>query len=336
MMMNCPTLAELPPPPSGRVGWPWTVESPHLKDREAWPRVSIITPSYNQAQFIEETIRSVLLQGYPNLEYLILDGGSDDQSQETIKKYEPWLKFWTSARDRGQSDAINRGFLLCSGEVGAWLNSDDVLLPGALACVARLWSANQNSTLVVGASEFREISGSNAWHVVDTPPTSREELFNYFRGRYMAQPSCFFSPKVFNELGGLDCGLHYAMDLDLWFKLAERGKIVLTQQKLSWMRAHEDAKTFKFGHRVVDEVETVMLRYCTLQQINHIRRQAAERRAYQWMRECKAQFRELNLIEGIGCLSAAMKEDLWHVMKNPPLKLSNVPSLARALLNAIR
>jgi len=121
--MRCPTLSGLPPPPNDRVGWPWTEATPPagetLPDGRPWPKISIVTPSYNQGQFIEETIRSVLLQGYPNLEYLIIDGGSTDGSVEIIRKYEPWLAYWVSERDGGQSEAINKGFRRATGEIVA-------------------------------------------------------------------------------------------------------------------------------------------------------------------------------------------------------------------------
>src|SRR5215212_7304742 len=126
--MHCPTLADLPAPPAGRAGWPWTEESPRLPDLrpdgEAWPSISIVTPSYNQGGFIEETIRSILLQGYPNLEYFIIDGGSTDASVDIIRKYEPWLSGWISEKDEGQTDAITKGLQRCTGQVFQWINSD--------------------------------------------------------------------------------------------------------------------------------------------------------------------------------------------------------------------
>src|SRR4051812_31313130 len=139
--MRCPKLESLPPPPSGRRGWPWTecIESPATRpDGSTWPRVSVVTPSYNQGQYFEETIRSVLLQGYPDLEYIIVDGGSSDETLDIIKKYEPWLTFWISEKDRGQADAINKGLVRCTGEIFQFINSDDFLDQGSVHAVASL------------------------------------------------------------------------------------------------------------------------------------------------------------------------------------------------------
>src|SRR5262245_9999832 len=112
-LVRCPSLAELPKPPSGKNGWPWTEESSRLPESKpgtgSWPRITIVTPSFNQGRFLEEAIRSILLQGHPNLEYFVLDGGSVDGSVEIIEKYSQWLDFWVSELDHGQSAAINRG-----------------------------------------------------------------------------------------------------------------------------------------------------------------------------------------------------------------------------------
>jgi glycosyltransferase involved in cell wall biosynthesis len=113
-------------------GWPWTEESDRLTEDVAWPRITIVTPSFNQASFLEETIRSVLLQGYPDLEYIVLDGGSSDGSVEVIRKYARWLHTWESGPDGGQSSAINRGLSLGSGAYATWINSDDLLCRNAL------------------------------------------------------------------------------------------------------------------------------------------------------------------------------------------------------------
>ena len=119
--VSTPTLSALPPPPDGKTGWPWTEASPSfpafMPNGAEWPKISIITPSFNQAIYLEETIRSVLLQGYPNLEFFIIDGGSTDASVEIIRKYEKWLSGWVSEKDSGQSEAINKGFSRCTGEI---------------------------------------------------------------------------------------------------------------------------------------------------------------------------------------------------------------------------
>ena len=245
--MKCPTLAELPPPPPGKTGWPWTDETAALSqarpDGSDWPRISIVTPSYNQGRFIEETIRSVLLQGYPDLEYIITDGGSQDQSIEIIQKYEHWLSYWISERDRGQSHAINKGFNRSTGVILGWLNSDDVLLPGALATVAAFLPRPNEPVLIAGRAEIRDVSVARTIWVFDRIPQTFSDTFSL--EAYFPQPSVFFTRKALTLAGFLREDLHYSMDFELWLRMMTRHvSVALIEQHLSWMRQHEDAKTF--------------------------------------------------------------------------------------------
>jgi glycosyltransferase involved in cell wall biosynthesis len=263
--MRCPTLSELPVPPVGKTHWPWTDETPALPavrpDGSAWPRITIVTPSYNQGQFIEETIRSVLLQGYPDLEYIIIDGGSRDQSVEIIKQYEPWLTYWVSEQDRGQSHAINKGFDRSTGLILGWLNSDDVLLPNALATVAAALPRPEEPMLIAGKAEAREVSGIRIIWVVDRVPQTLPDVFSRYN-IFFGQPSVFFTRQALNLTGILREDLHYAMDLDLWLRMAQRVRITPIEQYLSWMRQHDDAKTWPGDpFRLLDENEQVLRSY---------------------------------------------------------------------------
>ncbi len=147
--MRCPRVTDLPCPPPGKTGWPWTSESAVMPERmmngRHWPTISIVTPNYNYAHFLEATIRSILLQGYPNLEYVIIDDGSTDESMEVIEKYGPWLSSYETGPNQGQYEAINRGFAKTTGPIMAWLNSDDMYLPDALG-VGRYFRHYRKST----------------------------------------------------------------------------------------------------------------------------------------------------------------------------------------------
>jgi glycosyltransferase involved in cell wall biosynthesis len=195
--MRCPRLSDLPTPASGRYGWPWTEESSPLpelqKNSQPWPRISIITPSFNQRPFIEETIRSVLLQGYPNLEYIIMDGGSTDGSVDIILKYQPWLTYWVSEKDNGQADAINKGLDHATGEIANWLNSDDLLYLGALKKVATGY-AEDRTALLYNGSALRVDSQGTYGSPYSASPLSAEAAFE---GKIpLPQPAIFFSEKL--------------------------------------------------------------------------------------------------------------------------------------------
>jgi hypothetical protein len=260
-MRPCPALADLPPPPPGKIGWPWTEAPLPLATRPdggSWPRISIVTPSYNQGRFIEETIRSVLLQGYPDLEYIVMDAGSTDDSVDIIRKYAPWLAVWKSEPDRGQSHAINKGFSRASGAVLGWLNSDDILTPGALGHVGEALGPLDRHHIFAGYADIRSVDGETTLWRVDTIPQDFLDLCRFLDGRFLAQPSVFFTGAAFEDAGGLREDLHYAMDLDLWLKLAQRSEIVPIRRHLSWMRQHEDTKTCRNLLLVLNEVERIL------------------------------------------------------------------------------
>jgi glycosyltransferase involved in cell wall biosynthesis len=242
--MRSPTLKDLPPPPS-KGGWPWTEESAQLPDKmpdgRPWPRMSIVTPSLNQGQYIEETIRSVLLQGYPNLEYVIIDGGSTDDTIEIIKKYEKWLTHWVSEPDEGQSAAINKGFERSTGVIGAWINSDDLYETQALENVAGAFLGHENLAILYGDCTNIDATG-NTFSISRSRSYERDRLIRYWPN-YIAQPTAFFRLTAFKSLGGLDSSLRFAMDYDLWIRLGTKGSGLYLPLPIARFRVHHDSKT---------------------------------------------------------------------------------------------
>lgn len=202
-------------------------------------KITIITPSFQQGTFIEQTIQSVIAQEYPNVEHMIFDAGSTDQTLEIIKKYENHLHFWQSEPDKGQSDAINKGFSRATGEILTWLNSDDQLLPNALHRINQVFQENPEVFLVHGKTI---LFGSNrADFLHSSPDYDLEKL--YLAGLPFAQPSSFFRRQSILDYGFLDQSLHYAMDYDLFVRIALNHKILKINDTLSKYLIHENSKT---------------------------------------------------------------------------------------------
>lgn len=243
--MHCPSLIELPPPPEGKTGWPWTVETPPLPparpDGSPWPRISIVTPSYNQGQFLEETIRSVLLQGYPDLEYIVIDGGSTDGAEHIIQKYAKWLTYWHSGPDAGQASAINIGIAKCSGEWLNWLNSDDMLAENALAKIAGLCALRPDADLISGSRLICREIGSG-WAVDPVWQNSwRDYLID---SGVFPQEASFYSARAAQIAGPLMEDSNYQFDVIHFLKILRAARrIVVTNEILTLMHVHARQKT---------------------------------------------------------------------------------------------
>lgn len=230
-------LKVLPPPQTeDKIGWPWTEETDPAVYPETiqWPKITIVTPSYNQDQFLEQTIRSVLLQNYPNLEYIIIDGGSTDGSKQIIEKYSPWISYWQSEKDNGQSHAINLGFSIASGNYMAWLNSDDYYLKDVLHLVTRQFITTKVD-FVYGYCYNYYVKTAKLELYKITP------VVDYLiRLHSISQPSCFWSNKIHQPIWE---DLHCSMDHELWLRMLPGSKRKLIKQPLSVANVHDDAKT---------------------------------------------------------------------------------------------
>jgi len=268
--MRCPQISELPPAPPGKTGWPWDQDSsarlPAQPSGHPYPCISIVTPSFNQGQFLEETIRSVLLQGYPNLEYMVIDGGSNDNSIEIIKKYEPWLTCWVSEKDRGQSHAINKGWQRATGDLLAWLCSDDVYTPGALARVAALWMRAPEAVAIVGAvqstdEQSRPLGPPNRPSLPNSGPLDLT-LIDHEKW-FLPQPSGFWSRQALDHVGRrIREDLHYTMDREVYYRLCMQGRTILLNQTLATYRFHESSKSVSAILKQHGEAPKA-LAYCT-------------------------------------------------------------------------
>lgn len=221
-------------------------------------KVSIVTPSYNQGRFIQETIESVLNQNILELEYIIMDGGSKDYSQKIIREYQDQLAYWRSYADNGQAAAIDEGFKISSGDILGWLNSDDILKPGALNFVLQMFTNNKEIQFMYGGCELVDEAGNNI-------KILREPLYNNYWQIYVRncipQSSAFWRRDLYFKTGGLDTDLHYTMDYDLWFRFYKETVPFVTRRVLSQQRQYADNKTFSNEFALKDEAEKVRKRY---------------------------------------------------------------------------
>jgi glycosyltransferase involved in cell wall biosynthesis len=237
---------QIPSPPLGMTGWPWETRD----ENQAWARsqdkalpiITVVTPSYNQGQFLEATLRSVLLQNYPNLEYLVFDGGSSDNSVGIIKKYEAYLDYWHSENDGGQADAIATGFDHATGCIYCWLNSDDIFLPDALWFVADFFNRNPKIDVVYSnrlvISEEGIVIGRHVWPFFFSK-------YHWALGQPLAQECCFWRAELYQKVGGIDRSKFFIMDYDLFYRMWRVGKFRKTMACLGCFRVHDESKNSK-------------------------------------------------------------------------------------------
>jgi glycosyltransferase involved in cell wall biosynthesis len=224
------------------------------------PKFTIVTPSYNQAHYLEETIQSVLAQGYPNLEYIVVDGGSKDNSVEIIRKYEKHIAWWVSERDKGQTDALNRGFAKATGDVLGFINSDDTLKPGALKHAARHFE--QGHQWIVGWVEFVEGDDANfpqVWHPY-------EKVSDWFVTNPIPQQGTFWARKLWEKHGGFRDDLQLVFDYEFWLRLRFKARVEphTVRRCMATYRLHPGSKTCSQSSMYTPENERVRAEYMQL------------------------------------------------------------------------
>jgi glycosyltransferase involved in cell wall biosynthesis len=262
---------------------------------DAWPRITVVIPSFNQAEFLEAALASIADQNYPNLELIVLDGGSTDGSVDIIRRFEGLIDQWRSHRDAGQAAALHEGFSKATGEILGWLNSDDLFEPGALINVAKAWQRHGGGLMITGGC--RRVGGW--WDGETHYPTfqsgfdTRQALpveqlldvpFRWMTGDFFFQPEVFFPADLYHALGGVDASIDYAMDYDLWIRMGLAGaEIVVLDTPLAAYRVHPDQKTTNL-EATLEDTARVANRHLETAGLDHPkgeRLRNRNRRAYQ-------------------------------------------------------
>lgn len=233
----------------------------------AKPLISVVTPSFNQGQFLEQTILSVLQQDYPHFEYIIVDGGSTDESVSIIEKYEHKLSYWVSERDQGQAEALYKGFRRAHGDIFCWINSDDLFLPGAFSAVAKYFLENPEVEVVNGGAYCIDANGvpmtkQLPFFVFSLGFEATHDYFRFSKAQSLVfQQSTFWRRTAYDGVGGIDTTLRFCMDLDLFLRLSKRRKFAKLPVFLACFRWHDQCKTSTLEDLRQREVELLARRY---------------------------------------------------------------------------
>lgn len=228
------------------------------------PKISVVTPSFNQAEYLERTIESVLSQAYPQVEYIVMDGGSSDGSLEIIKSYGDRLDHWVSAPDSGQSHAINKGLARATGDVFCWLNSDDYFVDGALDEVANIFARVEGPAWLTGSANMVDAKGKSLY--INSPPGEMAaDRFMCWGMDWFMQQATFWNRDLWDKTGPLREDLHFAMDLDLWRRMFDIVRPVTTDRVLACYRLHEFGKCVHLPEDAASELRDLMFEWLKLE-----------------------------------------------------------------------
>jgi len=285
-------------------------------------RISIITPSYNQSAYLEQTLRSVLEQDVPGMEYIVIDGASTDGSVEIIQRYANRLAYWISEKDRGQAEAINKGFARAKGEIVAWLNSDDYYLPGAVAAALKAFDENPDVVLVYADMLAVDEHGQTT-NELKYRPLTLEDLLCF---QIIGQPAVFMRRSALEKAGGLDLSFHLLLDHLLWIRIAQQGRILHVNQTWAAARYHAEAKNraraAEFGREAFRILDVVAQDATLAPLLARVRRRATAS-----AHRVDARY----LLDG-GQPAAALAAWLRALMIHPPTALARLNLLASSLL----
>jgi glycosyltransferase involved in cell wall biosynthesis len=295
------------------------------------PTVSVITPSFNQGAFLDETLRSVLGQDYPHVEYIVIDGASTDESVDVIRRYAGRLAYWVSEPDRGQAHAVNKGLVRATGEIIGWVNSDDLLTPGAIGRAVSAFGANQSVDVVY--SDFDLLDERRGVRRVRSRPVTLVSLLR--DGNVIPQPAAFVRRRLLDEIGFLDESLYIALDWDLWLRAALHGQLLhLPGESLAVLRDHGASKTRTQGVAKGNDLLRVLDKTyarADLPAPAHAVKRDAYARAYWWLAQGEVD-RGHAYPEAAAWLTRALTLSIRPALAQPLATLRIALSSARARL----